>query len=331
MTFLEILEIWEIKNPEVDFFDGIELHSFIDRDALFDFLLLEYKDMQTVDSDSGLFRRRVKNFFKIHKWNIDKLADTLELKYHTLENVRTHQHILYDNDRTTDTTSTRELTDDETIDRDIVGKDVTDRDVKDKETTEKDYDETQTIDRDIKETEKIGVKDNVDRDWTEKGTDSGTQVNFVSAYNDVPSPEGTPPNVHYNDTEHHRDVENGEYSKSGTEDIIKDTNTDRTDNTEDDTSISKTINDDVTRNDSMSEDITKNTTTADDTIRDETINEDIVKNETMADDIHEDIDKFGHDGGSYQSLIEEERKQAQFNIYKWIAKHFCRELLISLW
>lgn len=45
----------------------------------------------------------------------------------------------------------------------------------------------------------------------------------------------------------------------------------------------------------------------------------------------EHIKKEGNDGKTYQSLIEEERAQAEFNLYKWIARHFSRELLVCVW
>lgn len=55
--------------------------------------------------------------------------------------------------------------------------------------------------------------------------------------------------------------------------------------------------------------------------------------EDITDDRHKTKDTVwnGNDGQSYQSLIEEQRKAVQFNIYKWIAKHFCKELLIAVW
>lgn len=48
-------------------------------------------------------------------------------------------------------------------------------------------------------------------------------------------------------------------------------------------------------------------------------------------DVTEHIERTGTQGHSYQELIEEERKQAEFNIYKWIGRHFCKELLIAVW
>lgn len=63
--------------------------------------------------------------------------------------------------------------------------------------------------------------------------------------------------------------------------------------------------------------------------RDGNSNTDTLKDKGQ--DEKEQIIKSGNDGKSYQSLIEEERAQAQFNLYKWILKHFTIELLVAVW
>lgn len=241
VTLWETVQMWEMQN-NTPFWDDIQLHKAIDKDALIDYLLYEFSDMRCIDSNSGAFRNHVSNFFKIHKWNIDKLADTLELEYYTLENVRYHKHNKTDAEKNT------------ISERGIVGAE----DVKvDKNTV-----------------------------WDEDGSEDRTAVHFVSAFNDVPSPTSTNPPV-YKDTEQYRDTSHMSYQKDGSE-----TNSEKTDK---------------------------------DTTEDENFTS------VVTDDIHTDNDKVGHDGGSYQSLIEEERKQAQFNIYKWIGKHFVRELLVAIY
>lgn len=140
-----------------------------------------------------------------------------------------------------------------------------------------DYHGIQELNRTLDRT----TKDITDDDWTEKGRSYSQNANLVSAFNDNESPEqaGTDdygnPIYRYKDTEHHRDLYNDNYSKSGTDDKIVDGKLD--------------------------------------------------------DIIGEKITKSGNTGRTYQSMIEEERKQAQFNIYKWIAKHFSIELLVCIW
>lgn len=255
--------MWEMQHNE-KFWDIVpQLHSAIDRESLFDYLLYEFSDMDCIDSNSGAFRNHVRNFFEVHKWNIDKLADTLVLTYLTLENVRYHKHNKYDEVKDfveyIDTKGTEDYT--------------------------KDVDNKGTEDTTI----------NHDMTWDEKGKEDEEDVNFVSAFNDQPSPSGN----RYIDTEKDRTTKDRTYSKDG-----KQHDTDVKD--KDTTDITKTKYGESTTGDR------------------DTIN-------NMKDTWHEDNDKVGHDGGSYQSLIEEERKQAQFNIYKWIAKHFSRELLVCLW
>ena len=231
MTLRDIVDIWEMKNSGKKFFDAITLNAIVDKNALIDYLMFEYQDMITIDSNSGSFHERVIMFFKIHKWNIDKLAESLEFYYNPIGNVNYHLHNKWHRDET--------ILRDEDIDSDKVE----------------------------------------DEDWTEQGHTDEQDVNLVSAFNDVPS---TINNLI--DTEHHRDVIDIDYTKQGTDDK--------------------------------------------ETVYHETQDEDQVEDENY----DGTIDKWGHDSpNSFQELIEEERQQAQFNIYKWIGKHFCLELLVSLW
>lgn len=249
MTLIEQMEIWKLQHDS-EFWE-FDIHSAVDKDALIDFLLYEYGDMVTVDSNSGQFRNHIKNFFKIHKWNIDKLAETLILDYDPLENVRYHTHRKFDEEEATDT----------------------------------DFD--LTANEKSKGTE--DVTNTHEMDWSENGTENREDVHLISAFNDIPSPMGN----NYNDTEQYRDKSDMKYDKRGDKDDL----------------------------DVMDRDTTGN--------KDNT--EHTEQNKLRINDTHEDKDMTGHNSGSYQSLIEEERKQAQFNIYKWIGRHFCRELLIHVW
>lgn len=249
MTLIEQMEMWKLKHNE-EFWE-FELHSALDKNALIDYLLYEYGDMKTVDSNSGQFRNHIKNFFKIHKWNIDKLAESTQLEYYTLENVRYHTHRKFDEEETTDT------------DFDLTANEKT-RGTEDVTTTH-------------------------DMDWTEKGDEDREDVHYISAFNDHPSPQGS----RFVDTEQYRDTSHMDYNKRGDKDDL----------------------DIVDRDTTGNQDNTEHTE----------------QDKLRINDTHEDKDKVGHDGGSYQSLIEEERKQAQFNIYKWIGNHFCRELLTHIW
>lgn len=219
MRLIEAVEIWRVVKGNDDFWDSFILNAQVDRATLVDYLMLEYGEMLTLDNSVEVFRRRVETFFKTHKWNIDKLAESLNFKYDPIHNTRWHKH--------------------ETWDRD----------------------------------EAIDIHQNKDNDWTENGQTDETDTNYVSAFNDVESREGA-----IVDTEHHRDVIDIDYHKEGTDDTITDTHT-----TEDEGWVG-------------------------------------------------DIDEEGHKNNhTFQELIEEERKQAQFNLYKWIGKHFCIECLVSIW
>jgi len=246
MTFFELINLWDIQNPTVDFWDGINIPESVNKDDLIDYLLYEYGDMEASDTNSGFFRNHVKNFFNIHKWNIEKLAKTLNFSYDPLADSKWHEKHKWEDDKTIKTESNRDITD-------------------------------------VTTSEETEVMDD---DWTENDKIDNTKTNYVSAYNDALTND-----KRVEDTEHHRDTEHGTIDKVGTDD----------------------------RN----------------TITDETTNQitddDLKKNEVTDDDILENTWHHGNNNHTFQSLIKEEREQAQFNIYKWIGKHFSSELLICVW
>ena len=295
MTLTETQELWEVLNPNGDFWDGVILPENLDKETLVDFITLEYGDMRVIDDNTTKFHKRIATFFKTHKWNIEKLAKTLEFKYNPIEDTRWFEKYHFQDDRTTDFTSNRDVVENEETDF----------------TENVSTGRTDNIDKTINEKDVINKKEILDDDWTEDDTIDNTKVNYVSAFNMAVSPSGNT----LNDSEHHRDTEEGTIGKIGTDD--KTTTTDTTD-TKDTTYKEKEIY-----------------TNEDDTVSNEQMNnikdDDLVTKEILDDDIYKRTKHFGNDRHSFQSLIEEERKQAQFNIYKWIARHFSLELLICIW
>lgn len=243
VTLFEQEELWKTLNPNEDFWIGVEVPKVIDRQELIDYLLYEYGELETVDNHSGHFRNHIKNFFKIHKWNIEKLAKTLEFEYNPIEDTKWHEWYDVQDDKSTDSAGNKVSSTNEEID-----------------STE-------------------------DETWHEHDDINSTKVNYVSAFNMDLSPKGNK----LDDSEHHRDTEHTVIDKDGTDNTIGHT-TDGTSYDEDTTSHTFTDN-----------------------------------------DIHKDTYHHGNDRNTFQSLIEEERKQSLFNIYKWIGKHFSTELLICLW
>lgn len=330
MKFIEMIDLWTLQNPDKDFFDGIELHEAIDKESLLDYLLLEYMYLDTVDTSSRAFHLRVKNFFKIHKWNIDKLCESMLFEYKPLDNYHVNSTVETDRDKKVDTTTDRDQT--STSNKQSTNTGEESKTLKDTTDRNQDIDNTKntiTIGEESKtDTEKITSE----KDWDETDHMTETDLNLVSAFNDIPSPEiisTDPIKYKYNDTEHDRQQIIADTTKEGTESIT--TNKNGHYDIDSSTTVSET------GTESLTENITKNEHYDTDTKNDLTeelkghVNEDIIKNEITDEGIVEDSYKYGNIGKSYQSLIEEERKQAQFNIYKWIARHFCRELLISLW
>lgn len=249
MTLRDSVELWEIATgiPGTDYLNDCAISDKISKPDLWDYLMFEFMDMSVVDSDSRFFHERVKNFFAIHKWNIDELLKSLDYEYDPLNNTHWKQNEVSDEHYTRDRDDNWQR--DETIDK----------------------------------------TDDWDRQYDEKGNKSGSDVNFVSAYNDNKSPEGVGDKVVYNDEEHDRQTHSETYSFEGNEHKQEQIH--------------------------QTEDETKN------------------EQEDITDDTHKNKDTTwsGNKGQSYQSLIEEQRQTVQFNIYKWIARHFCKELLIAVW
>lgn len=235
ITLRESVELWEIATGKKgeDYLADCNINADVDVTDLWDYLMFEYEDMGVIDSNSQRFHERVKNFFEVHKWNIDELLKTLEYEYEPLENNKWAK---------------------------------TEKAVGQEDEVKNKYDDN-------------------DRTYSEQGSDSGTDVNFVSAYNDETSPKylgldgNGNPIWEYNDEEHDRQSHSKSYRLTGSEDN----------------------NRHVTEANGVK--------TKDD----------------------KEIIMHGNDGTSFQSLVEEQRQSVQFNLYKWIAKHFCRELLVAVW
>lgn len=271
MTFSNSVDFYAYEHnttPDTYLNDCV-IHANVDKADLLDYLLYEYGDMLTIDAHTDTFHDHVKNFFAIHKWNIDKLAESLEFQYNPIGNVDYKETTDFDRGQTVDTTENRDVVTDFTRTDGI-----------------KDVEKTVT-----NRTEQIDVNDV----YHEETQDQSEDINYVSAFNDGSD-----------DSKHHRDTHEGTASKDSTD-------TKHTDDTENTT---------VDRNEDINEDETTNTVKDDDFVGNEQLAE-------TRDTIHE---KHGHDNThSYQELVTEERDQAQFNLYKWIAKHFAKEMLIAVW
>lgn len=309
MTFSNAVELWEYQHGAGKFMDDFVINAAVEKPTLLDYLLYDYGTMRIVETNSDAFHDMVDNFFKVHKWNIDKLAESLSFEYNPLDNTDWRQVQDFDRGEDFDSITDRDVV----VDRDmgVDQKTVVDRDV--------DVDEKEIVDRDIKvnRDENIDRRETIDTDktWSERGQSDEEDRHFVSAYNDD-----------NRDTPRSRDTIHQSYDKSGNEH----TNTVDTEHT---TDLENTITaDDIVTTTTKNTDEDVVTTERTDTAEDIGTAEDIVKNEQTKEQIDVIITKKGHDGNvSYQSLIEEERKQAQFNLYKWIGNHFARELLICLW
>lgn len=218
MLLKNVVEIWELKNPNNSFFDSVQITAPIDRETLWDYLIIQYGGMDTVEGNSEYFRFMVENFFKTHDWNISKLWESTQFKYEPLDNYRYRE-----------------------------------------------------------ETENNEVIDN-DKEWNVHNRAFSQTVGRVMGFN-TPEPDsvlwkdsaGEPVYISVGN-EAERNMFSSDGDEFGTQDIDQTT------------------------------------------------------------DFNETVNKTGHSPEhTFQELIEEERTQAEFNIYKWIGRHFSRELLIGIW
>lgn len=326
MTLESCVTLWETIHSNEKFFDAMSVNPQINRESLFSYLMFEFGTMETVDGNTNTFHERMKNFFKIHKFNIDKLTETTLYKYEPLENYRWTQDRKLERDVGTKNVMGRETSENNSK--------TTKRNEEDnitgstaENTTETTSNDTTTNGND-KRTENTtvtntGVKT---EGWSEEGKSKNTAVNLVSAFNDVPSTIDS-----LRDSEKDRTVTDDSYNKGGDK-TTNDNNTETTAGTIDDITA-ETIDSDgnATKDKTGSE--SKNTTIEETVTGTETKNgtDDKTDTGTVDEDVTEKITRYGTDGITYQDLISQERREAEFNIYKWIGSHFCKELLIAVW
>ena len=91
MTLLDIIEIYNMKTGrKIDdigsLYEDIDIDARLDKDVLVGSLLDECGAMNCLYDTTATFKYFSNNFFKKYKWNIEKLLDTLELKYDPLTN-----------------------------------------------------------------------------------------------------------------------------------------------------------------------------------------------------------------------------------------------------
>lgn len=92
MTFLDMIEIYNVTkgNDENDIgslFVDIDIDERLDKDILVGSLLDECGAMRCIYETTATFKYFSDLFFKKYKWNINKLLDTLELRYDPIKNI----------------------------------------------------------------------------------------------------------------------------------------------------------------------------------------------------------------------------------------------------
>lgn len=85
MKLNEMMQLWTIKNPGKNFFDGMLLPKAFTQDFLYNLILMEYDDMEVLYNNSELFHRHVSLFWDKNTPVFDKLSETTEYQYEPLD------------------------------------------------------------------------------------------------------------------------------------------------------------------------------------------------------------------------------------------------------
>lgn len=85
------VELWQMNHPGAHYLDGAPLNDKIDKEDLWDLIQSEFNFMMVTEQDSTTYHYRVLQFFKIHKYNFDKLVDSQHFDYDPIDNFRWKQ------------------------------------------------------------------------------------------------------------------------------------------------------------------------------------------------------------------------------------------------
>ena len=323
MTLLDIIETYNIMHDKPlddmgSIYADIDIDERLDKDILIGALLDQCGAMRVIYETTPTFKYFSDNFFKKYKWNIGKLMDTLELRYDPLINKKLNW---------TETTDIEQNLDTEEEKSENRSKDNTGTQTTDNTGTQTTNDTgTQTkADTGTQTTADTGTQTRKDT-GTQVTEDTGTQENeyedhqenTISAMNaDTYQPDNKKDTTGSNTRTDNLQSERTDNLQSQRTDNLQSQRTDnlqsqRTDNLQ----SQRTDNLQNLRTDNLNETIEASTA------RDKS--EQLVWDET---DTHTESGMTG----DAQSLIEKERKIAQFSIYNWITKKYANELFLLVY
>ena len=307
MTLLDIIETYNIMHGKPlddmgSIYADIDIDSRLDKDILIGALLDQCGAMRVIYETTPTFKYFSDNFFKKYKWNIGKLIDTLELRYDPLINKKVDWTETTDIEQNLDTEEEKS------------------------ENRSKDNTGTQT-------TNNTGTQTTNDT-GTQTKADTGTQTRKDTG-TQVTEDTGTQENEYTDNQENTISAMNASTYQP---DNMKDTtgsNT-RTDNLQsertDNLQSQRTDNLQSQRTDNLQSQRTDNLQN----LRTDNLNETIEasaardKSEQLVWDETDTHTETGMNGDA-QSLIEKERKIAQFSIYNWITKKYASELFLLVY
>ena len=299
MTLLDIIETYNIMHDKPlddmgSIYADIDIDERLDKDILIGALLDQCGAMRVIYETTPTFKYFSDNFFKKYKWNIGKLMDTLELRYDPLINKKLDWTETTDIEQNLDTEEEKS------------------------ENRSKDNTGTQTNNNTgTQTTNDTGTQTKADT-GTQTRKDTGTQTTEDT---------GTQENQYADNQENTISAMNASAYQP---DNMKDTtgNNTRTDNLQSE----RTDNLQSQRTDNLQSQRTDNLQSQ----RTDNLNETIEasaardKSEQL---VWDETDTHSETGmtGDAQSLIEKERKIAQFSIYNWITKKYANELFLLVY
>lgn len=307
MTLLDIIETYNVMHdkPLDDIgaiFADIDIDSRLDKDILIGALLDQCGAMRVIYETTPTFKYFSDNFFKKYKLNISKLMDTLELRYDPLINKISNWTEKTDIEQNLDT--------EEGKGEHRVKANTGTQTTNDTGTQKTDNTGTQTF-------KNTGTQTTNDT-GTQKTEDTGTQKN---EYEDVQENTISAMNASTYQPDNKKETDGSNTRTDDLESL-------RTDNLQslrtDDLQNKRTDDLENLRTDNLQSKRTDDLEEEESSTLDRTKNEDLLWDET---DTHSETGMTT----DAQSLIEKERKIAQFSIYNWITKKYASELFLLIY
>lgn len=335
-----LLSIVAMYNWRNDIFDTFVIPENMDKELMVDKILSDLGELSIIYNNPDFFKIKVNIWSRSQLPTWDELEKTLHYEYDPIENYDRKEEETVENEQHENTTMDKTVnsagsdsgsgTDNTTVKDDYSGNN------SGNSTQTRDATDSRTLSHDnstsTKETRDLDSSDHETRNLTktQTGTDSGTNSEFVAAFND-PDPLERLKNTHsYSTSENSSDTGtvNHDMTDNGT---INTTGTDKGTGS-DSLKMSGTFSDSGSGEFKENRNVTTDRTTTDTrTLKNETTGKDVGKNDSSG-NTKRNMRAHGNIGvTTTQEMIKQQREVVQFNMYDYIVQHFKEEFCLMIW